>query len=495
MRDGIFYSVAFGFIGGVLLQSLSGNGTSPIYLCILIAVCIFLYSLTLSKKAVLFVYIPIFFVSASLGMFRFEIAARNTGDTLLNAQVGQTVSLVGVVVDEPDVREKNTKLTVEVNGAKILVTVDSYPVFYYGDEIKFSGRLMKPENFIASDAEGNPSESGRMFDYISYLRKDGIFYLMNAGSIEKISEGNGSAVRRKLFTWKESVLSKINREIPEPESALMGGLILGTKQSLGQELRQDFIRTGTIHIVALSGYNVTIVAEAVMRALGTVMAKTVSIYFGIGGIILFAIMTGAGSTVVRASLMAILALIARALGRNFNIGRALLIAGFVMVASNPWILCYDVSFQLSFLATIGLIYLTPKVKPWFYFVTEKFGLREVVSATVATNIFVLPFILYKMGILSIVALPANLLVLPLIPYTMLFGFLAAGTSFVSHIFALPFGIISYAMLHYELWVIKLFSELPFAAVTTGLFPVSFVILIYAFYGWWIWMRPRKDAMI
>ncbi len=496
MRDRILYTTILGFVCGVFIHSLFPVSLSSVYLLLLLSFATLLYYFLITQQQKIFLLIALFLFTSAVGVWRFDISARNIGDLELNESIGQKVTLRGVVDDEPDVREHNTKLTVHVVSindnnreipvdSKMIVTVDSYPKYEYGDTISISGTLKRPENFISSGADGEPNPNGRMFDYVSYLRKDGIFYVMQNAVVERTGENQGWWIRRKLFDFKKSILSKIELEIPAPESALMGGLILGTKQSLGDQLRQDFIRTGTIHIVALSGYNVTIVAEAVMRALGVFLARTAAIYFGIAGIVLFAIMTGAGSTVVRASVMVILALIARATGRNYDIGRALLIAGFAMVLINPWILVFDISFQLSFLATIGLIYLTPKVKPWFHFVTEKFGLQEIVSATVATNIFVLPFILYKMGILSIVALPVNLLVLPFIPYTMLFGFITSAISFVFHFLALPFGIISYAFLHYELSVIQLFSRLPFAAVTVGFFPLVLVMVIYSFYVWWI----------
>ena len=169
--------------------------------------------------------------------------------------MGQKVNFSGIIVDEPDVRENNQKLTIEVlvpAKTKILATVNLGENFKYGDEVDFSGKLEKPENFM--------TDQGKDFDYINYLRKDGIYYVMNYVNIEVISRGNGNKIKSALFSFKEKFLEKMNLAIAHPESLLMGGLILGERASFSAEMRQKFINTGTIHIVALSEYNLTIIA-------------------------------------------------------------------------------------------------------------------------------------------------------------------------------------------------------------------------------------------
>jgi len=108
-------------------------------------------------------------------------------------------------------------------------------------------------------------------------------------------------------------------------------------------------------------------------------------------------------------------------------------------------------------------------------------LRTVVVATLSTQVFVLPMLLYKMGELSLVALPVNLLILSAIPATMLFGFLAGSVGFLSSMLAFPFAFVAYALLDYELRVVEFFSHLPFASVAVSNFPLWFALLCYAFY--------------
>lgn len=159
------------------------------------------------------------------------------------------------------------------------------------------------------------------------------------------------------------------------------------------------------------------------------LPRNIGAYFGILAILLFVLMTGANSTALRAGIMASLMIFARATGRNYDVARTMILAAVLMIFINPFVLVYDVSFQLSFIATIGVIFYAPRFEKYFRWITPKLGLRDIVSVTTAVYIFVLPFILYKMGNLSIVALPANILILPLIPFTMLFGFLSGFLGF------------------------------------------------------------------
>lgn len=216
-------------------------------------------------------------------------------------------------------------------------------------------------------------------------------------------------------------MDSISSVVPEPHASLLGGLVFGAKRSLGTELLDKFRTAGVIHIVVLSGYNVTIVADAIMRAL-SFLPQTFSMMFGGAGIILFAIMTGGNATIVRASVMALLVVIARATGRVYEITVALIVAGFLMILHNPKILAFDASFQLSFLATLGLVYLAPLLERYFHFVPKKFQIREFALSTTATQLFVLPFLLYRIGEISLVALPANILILAFVPLTMFFWF-------------------------------------------------------------------------
>jgi competence protein ComEC len=475
MLDRIFYSISFGYILGVFLGShLEVGFYSTLLLFFLAGISILFFSTISRNKWGMIASFFILFIA--FGIFYFNYFNDKPAPIFLERQVESDVSLTGVIVDDIEERETNQRLVVKVvenqEKAKVLVSIDLGQDFSYGDEVSFTGKLEKPENFT--------TDNGKEFDYINYLKKDGILYLVKNAHINKVSENKGNFLKNYLFKIKNAFVEKINLSIPPYESTLLNGLILGERSSFPDSLREDFIKTGTIHIVALSGYNVTIIAEWFMKIL-YFLPQVLAIYGGIIAIILFVLMTGGASTSIRAGTMAILTLIARATGRNYDVARGLIFAGVFMILLNPYVLYYDVSFQLSFVATIAVIFFTPKVEPYFLWVPERFGLRDVVTVTTAAYLFVLPFILYKMGNLSIVALPTNILVLPLIPITMLFGFLTGFLSFFSSILALPFSYLAYYLLHYELYIIQLFALFPFASFNIQNFPLILTILIYLYF--------------
>lgn len=488
----------FGFVGGIFFHSFFDFGYWFSLFVLLIGAMLFVYERFATRGSKAAFGIALFLFAAGIGLLRYDISDLSRGDSVLEGHIGQKISLRGVIIEEPDEREDTTRLIVAVEErkeadtwrtgekTKVLLVVPLFSVYHYGDQIEFTGILKKPANF------GN--ENGREFDYISYLAKDGIFYQMFYPDAEHVSFGHGNPVKRNLFALKNAFLARLGAVIPEPEASLAGGLIVGAKRSLGAELLDAFRTTGIIHIVVLSGYNVTIVAEAIMRVF-SFLPRMFGIGLGALSIFSFAVMTGASATIIRASLMALLVILARATGRLYEITIALFFAAFIMLLANPKILVFDPSFQLSFLATLGLIYLAPRIEHYFNLVPSVWGLREFAVATVATQIFVLPLLLYQTGELSLVSLPVNLLILVFVPATMLFGFLTGAIGFVSAFLSLPFAFVSYTLLAYQLKVVELFAALPFASLSLPAFPGWLMILFYGLYGAGMWyflaVKSRK----
>ena len=498
MTDRLFYFSILSFVVGVALNSIFDwgyfLGIFFIFLAVSVGGTIFFLNRDLHSKT--FVLFSLMLLSLGLGFLRSAFSNEVSQDFLLTDWVEQKVTLRGWVVDEGDERENNVKLTVEIQAIKIfeetsdysisensfqnfedkkikiLLTTQFYPQFDYGDEIEFSGLLQKPQNFL--------TENGREFDYIGYLAKEGVFYQMFYPQVKLLSQNNGNFIKEKLFYFKKSFLKKIQQVIVEPQSSLLGGLLVGAKQSLGQALQDDFRKVGLIHIVVLSGYNVTIIAEFIM-GLFSFLPRLVGMSLGAVSIILFAIMVGGSATIVRASLMALLVILAKVTGRVSDLTRALFLAGLVMVLHNPQIVVFDPSFQLSFLATLGLIFFSPHLNNFFHFIPTKFYLRETLSATLSTQVFVLPLLLYLMGELSVIAILVNLLVLMFIPVTMLLGFLTGVLSFISVWLALPLAYLTYGLLTYELKVVELFASLPFSSLKIQFFPFWLMLVIYGFY--------------
>ncbi|MFC1730836.1 ComEC/Rec2 family competence protein [candidate division KSB1 bacterium] len=482
MKSGVLYIIIVSFALGVLFSSFFDLSIWFSVFVLGLGVLVLLTAFILeNKRGALIVGVIVF--SIALGLLRYDVANIHQGSAIVDSFIGQSIVAEGIVIDEPDRRENNTNYTIRLEKVyeeevteKIRVVAGSYPSFVYGDKVLISGELQKPEGF--------ETDTGKYFDYAAFLSKDGIFYQMIFPELEFVSSGHGQFVKQYLFGFKNAFLSQVQKLIPDPQVSLLGGLVVGAKQSLGEKLQKDFRTTGIIHIVVLSGYNVTIVADAIMRTFKSLpfISGAVGTAFGVSSIVLFALMTGAGATIVRASIMALLVILARTTGRTYDMTRALFVAGFMMLLHNPKILVHDASFQLSFLATLGLILLSPLLEKYFLFIPDKLNLRGFATATIATQIFVLPLLLYKMGELSIVALPVNLLVLMTVPVTMLFGFLAGVVGFISGLIAAPFAFVAYIFLSYQLAVVEFFAKLPFASVHLDNFPLWLMLGFYILYG-------------
>ncbi len=431
----------------------------------------------MSKKEIVIIFI---LITVACGRFFFFIPKAPD----FGSAVGKSVELIGIVSDDPDIRLKNKHLNVTLidRDVNILVIIDRNVLVSYGDKVEVRGVLEEPENFITN--------SGKEFNYKRYLSNQDIYYTIKKADIKILYSGNGSKLKLFLYNLRASFIENINQVISMPESDLANGLILGVRGGFDQDMNNEFIQTGTIHIIALSGYNVSIVAKGVMGFFGLIFSSTIAIIFGIIMIILFIIMAGASTTAIRAGVMAVIMLLGKMTGRRYDAGRALIIAALLMITYDPRVII-DMSFQLSFLATGGVLFVTPKVVNWFWWLPLRFEIRETMATTVAATISVLPILLYLTGVLSLVSIFANILILLFIPFTMLLSFIVGMVGFISPIISIPFGYIAHLILLYILSVIHFFASLSFASVTIQSFPLLFTILIYGFLIYWVFRKEDK----
>lgn len=408
--------------------------------------------------------IPILAVVAILGSAVYSLVAP-TADPVLAPYAGKSAVVEGVVVRDPDIREKTIRLTVEpdlingitISGSKrIIVSVDRFAHVAYGDRIRAEGKLQKPEAF--------ETDSGRTFNYPMYLWAHGVSHELPFAKIEVLATNTGNSVVAWLLSVKHTFITGIERAIPEPYAALAEGLLLGEKQSLGDKLYDAFVAAGVVHIIVLSGYNVALVISAVLYVSLRVLPRLAGYAVAAIFVIAFAVMTGGSETTIRATVMALLMMMARVLHRPAAALRGLMIAAAAMALWNPFLVLYDLSFQLSVLATLGLILFSDSIAKRLAFIPEKFGFREIVATTLATQITVLPLLILSIGAVSLVFLPANALILAPIPLAMLFSFTAALVALALPALVPMIAFPAYLILAYIITVAEFFGTLPFALV-------------------------------
>lgn len=481
MDDKYFYGFIISFIGGVAFESLAKFGISFAILLTLISTALFFllrHSFVVQKSFL----VSLILFGCALGVARVDISTMRQNIHTLDFLLSDTAHIRGLVIKEPDVRENYANIVLKAqsvlykgswktlkNPSLILARVALYDSFFYGDSVELIGKITVPENFKTEGAT-------KPFNYRAYLAKDDIHYQMYFPKTSLIDHHQGNIIYEKLFTLKSALMRNIAQSIPEPESALAGGILLGVKQSLGTELLQKFREVGVSHIIVLSGYNIAIVASVVTQMI-SFMPTIAQIILSILAVMLFAIMVGGGSTVIRATIMVLVVILARTTGRESNTLRALCVAGIIMVAINPLILLYDLSFQLSFMATLAIITLVPAIGKYFMWVKYA-TLREILVTTVATQLFVLPLILYQMGSISLVGIIVNIFVLPVIPLSMFAVSLVAVFSWVPFLGS-AVAFFSYILLAYIIAVVLVFAKIPFASISGIPFPFWVLVPSYA----------------
>lgn len=354
---------------------------------------------------------------------------------------GKSVALEVKVVANPEFRDAIQRLivaTAESPRERILVTAKRYPEFAYGDMVRISGKLTKPENF--SD-----------FDYISFLAKDSVYFTMDFARTALIKEGAGG-FKKSLFAIRRRFEKNIYIALPFPHSAFVSGILLGGGGGMPKDLQDAFVASGASHVLALSGYNITVIITFISSLLSLYfMPRSLIMLFSTVSIVAFVLMTGASASAVRAAVMGIALMAGRHFGRQGKVFLVLVFAACAMIIFNPKILTFDVGFQFSFLAVIGLAYIFPYLREKTKSIPEFLQFKEAFLTTMSAQLAVLPLALYHFHQFSLVAPLTNMLITPLIPYAMLWGFLVGIAGFASDLFA--------AVLAYPLWAITAYQLL------------------------------------
>ena len=402
----------------------------------------------------------------SLGVLRMDVAVPSLEQSVTAGEV----SFVGTIAQEPEARGQYRQVIVETDTLpyNVLVRAPLYFEGTYKDVVHVQGVLEEVRNFSG--------DGGRVFNYRGYLAKNNIHGIVSFPEAEVLQ--TEAAPLEFILETKHAYLKALTQTLPEPSAALAGGITVGERRSLGDELTEDFRVTGLIHIVVLSGYNIAIVILFVNTILAFLPDRA-RLVFAVGSILAFTFLVGASATVVRAAIMGSIAAAGTLLARPYSALYTLALAGFAMVMWNPYVIVFDPSFQLSFIATLGLLLGTPLLVPKLRFIPEIFSLRELAGATISTYIAVLPLLAYMIGDVSVVSLPMNLLVLPVVPLAMLFVFITGVVGALSTIAAAPFAFVAHILLSYIVSLVEIVGGIPQASVAVPQFSFLFVVAAYA----------------
>lgn len=410
----------------------------------------------------------------ALGAGRITLYQLNQpGSILSHLPTGQELSAYGYLAEEPQANDHMTQLRMIVEelvidgrsepiDGHILIQTNRYPERKVGELLRVTGQL---EALDTIDNAG----------YVAHLRRQGIEAQMRYPAITTLPGDRSTTIDRLLLTVKSRARDIIERSVPEPQAALLVGILLGDDSGMAADMVEAFRTTGMTHIIAISGFNIALLI-ALMDALSKpVMPRRTAALLIAVTIGLYAIMVGAAGSVVRAAVMGIVYLFSmRLLGRPTYVLASLLVAAALMTAVNPTVIM-DVGFQLSLAATLGLVLYAG---PWMQWLETRLDgrlspttgkqvtnlLGDGLVVTLAAQVLALPLILYYFGQLALVNLPANLLVLPAQPGVMMTGGMTVLAGTLSEGLGQAMGWVAWLFLAYSTTVIDLLARVSWASV-------------------------------
>lgn len=396
------------------------------------------------------------------------------------------VMVTGTLIQPPDVRDRYTNLRLQTRqvdtgqgqfdvAGVILARVDLNPDLHYGDILRLRGRLETPP-------------SNEDFSYRDYLAGQGIYSYMRSAEATLMPGRGGNLFLAGVYSLKDACLRNVYRLFLDPEASLLAGILLGVDAGLPARLEQAFNDTGTSHIIAISGFNIAIIAGVFAVLFNRLLGPRRGALVAAGGIAFYTVLVGAAPSVVRAALMGAVSLLAVQIGRRQQGLNTLAFVAALMALWNPLVL-WDVGFQLSFFATLGIIlYGGPFMAAAEGFVSRHWPasdaqrltslLGQFVLLTFAAQLTTFPLMAYHFRQISLVSPLANAFVLPAQPAVMVLGGLAVAVSLVVY----PLGQLAawsaWPLTAYTIRVVELFDRLPQAVIYLGGFSLGLVVAFY-----------------
>lgn len=415
------------------------------------------------------------------------------------------ITLTGLVVDEPAIFDKSINLRVDADSIHFpdgssqavtgtaMVRVGRFPLIPYGTRLQLTGELETPPD----DGE---------FNYRAYLARQGVHSLMARPKLTILADGAGNPIYHAIYAIKARAQETITALLPNPHAALLSGILLGNDNGIPDKLAEDFRATGMTHIIAISGFNIAILI-AILVSLGEpIFSRRGAVLVAMIGIVLYTILVGADASVVRAAIMGSIFLIAsRLLGRPNFAYASLFVAAFIMTLANPQTL-WDVGFQLSFTATLGLmLYADPitnwtrvRLQNWLHkdHLDRVMGvLSEAVLLTIAAQILTLPLMVATFGQLSLISLPANALILPAQPAVMTWGGLATLVGMLFPALGQLLAWVAWLFLTYTIDLVQVFAQVPGAVIDVEM-STAVLIACYIILGALTWLikQPAETRL-
>lgn len=466
-RDFWIATAVLGFLAGVSNCSLLA-GESFIFYMLNLAVLLWFWesrrSLTDAGKKM--VFLTVLAAAIVLGMGRFALDLLGEG---VPADLSGRWEGIVRVISLPEKKGQLQEMVVEVisgegreAGQKLLVSLVVQEQISYGEKLLIAGRWTDLQKI---------SDNRKLVLFRRHLKG----FLQQTVIVKKLQKG-AYDLPGIIYRIRGVLLSSVRQTSSEPVSSLINGVLIGERGDLPQEVSANFQITGLTHVLAISGFNITLIISMVIICLQRYSRK-LRFVITVLLVTFFVILTGAGASVIRAGVMGLLLLFVKTMGRRVDLMKIILLSAFFIVVVDPRLLNFDLSFQLSLLATLSLIWFAGRLdflagSGW------QSILWEGLVTTLAAQVITLPLIFFSFGRISLISPLANLLVGPLIPYLMLSGAIQLLTGLFSVPLALVFTGISTVLVNLMLGIVKILAAVPLAQVEFGQGQIWLACLYY-----------------
>ncbi len=416
------------------------------------------------------------------------------------------VTIEGLVIDAPDVRDTHINLrvraeTIQRDGGPaqpvegwVLIQTPRTAAYRYGDPVRARGELHTPPELDT-------------FSYRDFLAREGVYSILQYAQVEIAGPRRGNPIRAALLDFREHTHQTIVRLLPNPQASLLSGILLGIESDISPDVKAAFNAVGATHVIVISGTNLVILAGLFQSLARRIVKKSVWVVATtIAGIVAYAIFVGGDAAVIRAAIMTTLALVAAEVGRETYGLASLSFAALLMTLINPlWL--WDVGFQLSLLATLGLIlYVEPLQRLLARGLSKLLagetaqgivgGISDAFVVTLAAQITTTPLIAYTFGRLPLLSLPVNFLIVPAQPPLMVLGGLGVLAALAIWPVGQGLAWASWLFLTWTIEVVQVFAQLPAASVEVrvlspwalgGIYAMVFGVTLYA-------VQPESDRI-
>jgi competence protein ComEC len=403
------------------------------------------------------------------------------------------VELSGIVMNFPDSRDQIINLRIQTENllntmddssarvhGLVLAKIPEEKNVSYGDRVKVIGYLKVPP-------------AGEDFDYRDFLKRQNVYvYLPNAEIKRLAVDAGGNELIKRIYRLRTKSLENIYQLWPDPEASLLAGILLGVETGISDRVQKAFRETGTTHVIAISGFNITIIAGIFSRVFRRLLNPRKGALAAVVGIGLYTLLVGADAAVVRSAVMGVLSIIAQQLGRRQHGLNAAALASLIMALFNPQV-PWDISFQLSLSATIGLILYADPLSNWFLYFSSRIlplekaqtlvgPVSEFVLFTFAAQFTTLPVMLYHFKAFSLNTFLTNPVILPVQPPIMILGGLALILSVIFFPLGQATAPLVYPFVLFTIRMVERFSTLPIRPGQFGPIKLHWIVFFYVFLG-------------